>query len=190
MKLGYTLKELSDLTGYSISYISQLERGLSEPSLSALRKLAEKLSCSEVWLLMGDESHQHFSTHMQKASNESAEYVVYKENRVPVKIPDNDTDYQIFTPSDLPGNRKASLTGMQVILKPKKWVTEKLIRHQTADEMVLVNKGQLRVVIDRFEYNVQAGDSFYIPKGTLHNYLNIQEDQDAECTVVFTDLIY
>ena len=38
-KRGITLKELAEKTGLSIGYISQIERNLTDPSLSTLRKL-------------------------------------------------------------------------------------------------------------------------------------------------------
>lgn len=39
-KRGITLKELAEKTGLSIGYISQIERNLTDPSLSTLRKLS------------------------------------------------------------------------------------------------------------------------------------------------------
>ena len=36
-KRGITLKELAEKTGLSIGYISQIERDLTDPSLSTLR---------------------------------------------------------------------------------------------------------------------------------------------------------
>ena len=50
---GYTLKQVAEMTGYSVGYISQLERNQKQPSLTALRKIAACLDCSEVWLIMG-----------------------------------------------------------------------------------------------------------------------------------------
>ncbi|MGI6169878.1 MAG: helix-turn-helix domain-containing protein, partial [Christensenellales bacterium] len=41
---GYTLKQLSEISGLSIGFISQVERGQTDPSLSSLRKLASALS--------------------------------------------------------------------------------------------------------------------------------------------------
>jgi transcriptional regulator with XRE-family HTH domain len=38
---GYTLKELSALTGLSVAYLSDLERGRSEPSLKTLCAIAK-----------------------------------------------------------------------------------------------------------------------------------------------------
>lgn len=139
---------------------------------------------------MDEESHQHLATNSQKIPQGNQGYIVYRENRVPVKIPDNETAYQIFTPADLPNDEKAKVTGMHVTIKPNQWATEKLIKHQTADEVVFITKGQLRFMIDGSAYNVQAGDSCYIPKGTWHNYLNLSSDQDAECIAIFTELIY
>ena len=52
-KKGMTLKQVADATGYTIGHISQIERNLKSPSLSALRKIAACLECSEVWLIMG-----------------------------------------------------------------------------------------------------------------------------------------
>ena len=42
-KRGITLKELAEKTGLSIGYISQIERNLTDPSLSTLRKLSAAL---------------------------------------------------------------------------------------------------------------------------------------------------
>ena len=38
-----TLKELAEKTGLSIGYISQIERNLTDPSLSTLRKISGAL---------------------------------------------------------------------------------------------------------------------------------------------------
>jgi len=42
-RLGYTLKDLSNLTKISISYLSEIERGVKEPSLQALSKICSTL---------------------------------------------------------------------------------------------------------------------------------------------------
>lgn len=190
LKLGFTLKELSEKTGYSVSYISQLERGLSQPSLATLRKLAESLQCSEVWLLMGHSEDQRFSESISQVKNRGLEYVMYKENRIQFVMPESETNYYIMTPSQLPGDEQVSMTALHVVLQPRKWVSEKLICHQTIDEIVIVTKGQIRAVIDSQEYNLQAGDSMYIPRRTFHNYINSLDNQDTECIIVFSELIY
>lgn len=42
-KKGYTLKQLSDITGLSLSFISDIEHGRSQPSIDNLKKLATGL---------------------------------------------------------------------------------------------------------------------------------------------------
>ena len=186
-KRGLTLKEVAEATGYTIGHISQIERDLKSPSLVALRKIAVCLDCSEVWLIMGDSELSAKSPEEGKKSKES--YLVRKENRIPMKIPEIDVSYSIFTPSKLPNAQEAQMTGLIVRLKPNTWVTEKMISHGNYDESLLLLKGELELRIDNSTYIIYEGDSFYIPKNCLHNYLNTS-DEEATIIVYFSQLIY
>ena len=184
---GLTLKEVAEATGYTIGYISQIERDLKSPSLVALRKIAACLNCSEVWLIMDDSELSAKSSEEGKKSKES--YLMRKENRIPMKIPEIDVSYSIFTPSKLPNAQEAQMTGLIVRLKPNTWVTEKMISHGNYDESLLLLKGELELRIDNSTYIIYEGDSFYIPKNCLHNYLNTS-DEEATIIVYFSQLIY
>ena len=184
---GLTLKEVAEATGYTIGHISQIERDLKSPSLVALRKIAACLNCSEVWLIMDDSELSAKSSEEGKKSKES--YLVRKENRIPMKIPEIDVSYSIFTPSKLPNAQEAQMTGLIVRLKPNTWVTEKMISHGNYDESLLLLKGELELRIDNSTYIIYEGDSFYIPKNCLHNYLNTS-DEEATIIVYFSQLIY
>ena len=186
-KRGLTLKEVAEATGYTIGHISQIERDLKSPSLVALRKIAACLNCSEVWLIMDDSELSAKSPEEGKKSKES--YLVRKENRIPMKIPEIDVSYSIFTPSKLPNAQEAQMTGLIVRLKPNTWVTEKMISHGNYDESLLLLKGELELRIDNSTYIIYEGDSFYIPKNCLHNYLNTS-DEEATIIVYFSQLIY
>ena len=184
---GLTLKEVAEATGYTIGHISQIERDLKSPSLVALRKIAACLNCSEVWLIMDDSELSAKSSEEGKKSKES--YLMRKENRIPMKIPEIDVSYSIFTPSKLPNAQEAQMTGLIVRLKPNTWVTEKMISHGNYDESLLLLKGELELRIDNSTYMIYEGDSFYIPKNCLHNYLNTS---NAEATIIvyFSQLVY
>ena len=184
---GLTLKEVAEATGYTIGHISQIERDLKSPSLVALRKIAACLNCSEVWLIMDDSELSAKSPEEGKKSNES--YLVRKENRIPMKIPEIDVSYSIFTPSKLPNAQEAQMTGLIVRLKPNTWVTEKMISHGNYDESLLLLKGELELRIDNSTYIIYEGDSFYIPKNCLHNYLNTS-NEEATIIVYFSQLVY
>ena len=184
---GLTLKEVAETTGYTIGHISQIERDLKSPSLVALRKIAACLNCSEVWLIMDDSELSAKSPEEGKKSKES--YLVRKENRIPMKIPEIDVSYSIFTPSKLPNAQEAQMTGLIVRLKPNTWVTEKMISHGNYDESLLLLKGELELRIDNSTYVIHEGDSFYIPKNCLHNYMNIS-DEEATIIIYFSQLVY
>ena len=184
---GLTLKEVAEATGYTIGHISQIERDLKSPSLVALRKIAACLNCSEVWLIMDDSELSAKSSEEGKKSKES--YLMRKENRIPMKIPEIDVSYSIFTPSKLPNAQEAQMTGLIVRLKPNTWVTEKMISHGNYDESLLLLKGELELRIDNSTYMIYEGDSFYIPKNCLHNYLNTS-DEEATIIVYFAQLVY
>ena len=47
----FTLRQLSEKTGYTVSFLSQLERGIKNPSLDALRAIAQALDVSLVSLM-------------------------------------------------------------------------------------------------------------------------------------------
>lgn len=184
---GLTLKEVAEATGYTIGHISQIERDLKSPSLVALRKIAACLKCSEVWLIMDDSELSAKSSEEGKKSKES--YLMRKENRIPMKIPEIDVSYSIFTPSKLPNAQEAQMTGLIVRLKPNTWVTEKMISHGNYDESLLLLKGELELRIDNNTYMIYEGDSFYIPKNCLHNYLNTS-NEEATIIVYFSQLVY
>ena len=184
---GLTLKEVAEATGYTIGHISQIERDLKSPSLVALRKIAACLKCSEVWLIMDDSELSAKSSEEGKNSKES--YLMRKENRIPMKIPEIDVSYSIFTPSKLPNAQEAQMTGLIVRLKPNTWVTEKMISHGNYDESLLLLKGELELRIDNSTYMIYEGDSFYIPKNCLHNYLNTS-NEEATIIVYFSQLVY
>lgn len=184
---GLTLKEVAEATGYTIGHISQIERNLKSPSLVALRKIAACLNCSEVWLIMDDSELSAKSSEEGKKSKES--YLMRKENRIPMKIPEINVSYSIFTPSKLPNAQEAQMTGLIVRLKPNTWVTEKMISHGNYDESLLLLKGELELRIDNSTYMIYEGDSFYIPKNCLHNYLNTS-NEEATIIVYFSQLVY
>lgn len=186
-KRGLTLKEVAEATGYTIGHISQIERDLKSPSLVALRKIAACLNCSEVWLIMDDSELSAKSSEEGKKSKES--YLMRKENRIPMKIPEIDVSYSIFTPSKLPNAQEAQMTGLIVRLKPNTWVTEKMISHGNYDESLLLLKGELELRIDNSTYMIYEGDNFYIPKNCLHNYLNTS-NEEATIIVYFSQLVY
>ena len=57
------------------------------------------------------------------------------------------------------------------------------------DESLLLLKGELELRMDNSTYVIHEGDSFYIPKNCLHNYMNTS-DKEATIIVYFSQLVY
>ena len=64
-----------------------------------------------------------------------------------------------------------------------------MISHANYDESVFLLQGELELHVDTRVYRIRQGDSFYVPQNTLHNYLNLSEEE-AVCLVYFSKLIY
>lgn len=51
--------------------------------------------------------------------------------------------------------------------------------HHRADELVLVMSGELKLKLDGELYDLQPGDTVFIPRGTPHTMTNVHHDQPA-----------
>ena len=89
-----TLKDIAEATGLSIGYISQLERGAVEPSLSSLRKVSEFLGVSPYLLV--DQSEHHPA-------------MVKSDQRPIIKFPKSEIFYEIVSPMSAPEYTPSSM---------------------------------------------------------------------------------
>lgn len=163
---GITLKKLSIITGYTESYLSQIERGLKNPSLAALRKISKGLDVEIITFLVETEACE---------TAEETEYQIIRSNQRPkVNFPTMEIQQELFTPSKADNSCSQKFLGFNLKLKKGESASEKMISH-LADESVLIISGSLNVFIDREVVRLYQGDSIYIKSGTLHNYINDQE---------------
>lgn len=59
-----TLKELSEETGLSLSFLSQIERGASSLSITSLKKIADALHVSMIYFFSDTEEEKEY--HLKK----------------------------------------------------------------------------------------------------------------------------
>ena len=83
-KQKLTMKELAERTGLSIGYISQVERGETEPSLSSLRKIAGEFDVP-VYVLLDDHKNDSSLT-------------IRREERMTAHVRKNSVEYEFLTP--------------------------------------------------------------------------------------------
>lgn len=186
-----SLKELAQLTGLSVGYLSMLERNVKDPSIGSLRKISRVLNCSEIWLLVDQdttEDHAGIAKTVKRHSKKES-YVVREDEKLAVTVPGEKTRYMIFSPLKLPGGKKVRMTGMVVTVEKNDWVSEKMICHSYYDESIFIIQGLMELYIDDKRFELKAGDSAYVPENTLHNYRNAGDGR-LQVLVHFSSLVY
>jgi len=139
-ELGLSLRELEEKVGLTASFLSQVERDLSSPSIESLHLISQALDVPIFYFLLEPEVKSP---------------VVRRDKRVNLQLPDSDLTYQLLTP-DL--NRK-----MEAFLFEQEPDQEKIaVRlNQLTEEFIYVLQGQLEIQLDEEVYLLGPGDSIY-----------------------------
>ncbi len=161
---GLTLRDFSELTGLSTSLLSQLERDIANPTLSALKSIASALGVPL------------FSLFVEELSNESL--ILRKADRKKVYNPNEDhVLYDILTPSPLKSNVELLL----MHLKAHSETYGGFSRHEK-EEIALILEGDTYIVFETEEFLLSEGDTVRIVPNRKHKFKNIT---DKDVRVLF-----
>ena len=153
-----TLKDVADLTGLSVGYLSQLERNTIEPSLSALRKIAKALGVPVYIFMEEDNNTNHLLTK--------------KDKRLMMKFPNSTVSYEIISP--LPTNNfSPSVLALSFELQPYKADSEEYIIH-FSEELIIIEEGEADIILANDKFNLKPGDTLFIEKNIPHQIINNQ----------------
>ena len=150
-----TLKELAEKAGLSIGYISQIERNLTDPSLSTLRKISGALGVP-TYLFLGDEPHGSLT--------------LRKEEMIQLSQPNSNVRYQIMSPMPTGEFEPQSLVA-RFELAPRSVDGELPVIHPS-EEIVLLEHGTLDVIINGNSVRLEAGDTTLIRSNLPHIFSN------------------
>lgn len=153
---GLTLANFAELTGLSIGFISQIERGQNRPAVTALFKISRALGVSVSWF---------FSA----SSGEREAAVVRREDRRSIEYHDGITD-ELLTPT-LGGK----LELLSCAFAPGSGV-DTVYAHQ-GEEAGVVICGKLDLWLSDKQYRLNAGDSFAFDSSTPHRYRNPSDEK-------------
>ncbi|BAD77180.1 cupin domain-containing protein [Geobacillus thermoleovorans] len=163
-----TLKELSEKTGLSVSFLSQVERGTTSLAITSLKKIADALEVP-ITDFFENEANQNF--------------VVKVEKRKPFRIEGSSAEY-----TRLAGNFNGrSLEPLIVTLAPG-LVQDNVFSHP-GEEFYYVLEGAVIFNVDGKEYLVKAGDSIHFPSSLPHFWSN-PLSQEAKILCVLTPVIF
>jgi transcriptional regulator with XRE-family HTH domain len=165
-----TLEKLSQKTGLSKSFLSQVERGLAQPSVSSLKKIARELGISVVDLFAGETDQQNrfgFPPTVPKNGPKYAEHfqVVRTNRRKSLTLPGSKVSYDLLTPDS---NRQLEVMYMRI--DPGEHSGEEPMVDLPGEKFGLVLKGTLEVRVGEEVQDIRAGDSIYFPAHFPHSW--------------------
>lgn len=147
MEIGMSIKDLAENSGLTSGFISQVERGLAEPSISSLRNIASVLGVAVYYFLLDDVD-----------SNP----VVRKDETRLLKFPKSQITYELLSP-DL--NRQMEM--FKARLHPGEETNNEPFTH-SGEEVVHVLEGSMQIQIGDESYILEAGDTIHFNSGKPH----------------------
>lgn len=164
-----TIEELSEKSGFTASYISQVERNLIEPSLTALGKICKVFNISPFYFL--DEGNNVIVTR--------------KDERQKLIISENDYELEYYIPISEEFKNKTKMNIYRFALNPGKWNNDKFTIIDS-DKCVIIVKGKLIVNFTDYNEIIEEGDSIYISSNVPHKLFNPSDERTEIICVIST----
>ncbi|MBI5650889.1 MAG: helix-turn-helix transcriptional regulator [Chloroflexi bacterium] len=179
---GLSLRELAAKTDLTASFISQVERCQTNPSIDSLRRIAEALQVSILYFLS---DHTRPQPKMRAPKSKALAYVptVRAHARPQLTLPVSGVTYELLTP-DL-AHKMEAVCGR---LAPGAGNVARRLREPT-EEFIYVLSGALCVGLDAGEQILRPGDSIYFAGTTLHK-LACASKEDAVWISVITPPVF
>lgn len=150
-----SLRSLATTAGVSVGLISQVERGLTEPSLETMRKIAAALGVP-LFSLFGSEEHDV--------------EVIRADSRIEIKSPHGGIRYSRLSPSS------GAMELLEGALGPHRRSSPEPHTHP-AHECLLVLSGRLTIHVDGASHDLAVGDTCYFDSQHPHFYENKHEEE-------------
>jgi len=159
-QMGLSLRELADRAGVTASFLSQLERGQSNPSLKSLQAIANTLDVSIFYLLVEESSDSH--------------YLVRNRQGPHFFLSDSNVDLEAISPGPETDQKMLAFVGR---LQPG-YDHEVVPSRLSTEECIHVLKGCLRVEVETAGYILDNGDSITFDGMDLRR-LTVVGDQET-----------
>ena len=158
-----SLETIAERTDLSIGFLSQIERGLSSPSLRVLATLADVLGVG-IAALFGS-----------RPSDDAASSVVTREiQRAELKLWRTGISKQLLSPAGTENRLNLFL----VHLQPGGNTGDELYTHD-GEEAGLVLEGEMTLTVDTETWSLKTGDSFRFASRRPHRFSNPADDAKA-----------
>ena len=162
--LGKTMQQVADEAGLTIGFISQIERGLSTPSLSSLYNVAKALEASVAMFVVQPPAGQHS--------------VVTRAGKRPLfEAGSGNTRFYEFLERGFP---EAKLNACLTHVLPGH--ASEMMSHEGEDFIYLV-AGHMLYEVDGVSYELSAGDTLHFDSHKPHRRTNIGAETAIELWV-------
>jgi transcriptional regulator with XRE-family HTH domain len=165
---GISTANLATATGKSAGYINNIERGLSEVSLLVLNRISEALEVQLSWFFQG----------FNMEAPDEAGLVVRQKHRRQLKLSAAGVSEELLSPKV-----NSSVQMIRTTFSPAASSGDAAIP-TTAEMSGVILSGELSLQIGEQVIQLEAGDSFLIPKGSLRRCINNGAEDSISIWVV------
>ncbi len=173
---GLTLEQLAKRIGCSKSYISQLEKGVTAPSVSMLAKLAEALGFPVSDFFLSPVAPRIQNWYLSKSERRAIHY------------PDGKVQSQLLTRSIF----QKKMQPLVSVIQPggsSDRAAGQLVHPPGSEEFVLVLSGEVTFEIETEEILLKEGDTLYFNGEHPHRWSN-KGKKTAEVLFVWTPPVW
>lgn len=164
LRRGLTLAQVASQVQLTVSALSQIERGASDPSLNSLRRIAQAFDVPMFQFLVGTTSR---------------EIVVRKDRRIKLTFPDRELEYELVS-ADTSGEFEV----LALTITPGA-TTSATGNSHASEECTIVLRGSVVAEIEGRAYPIGPGDSIKIHRELSHRFTNVGAE-DAELLIIIS----
>jgi len=147
-----TLAELGEKANLSISYLSQIERDKTSPSLTTLETIAKSLNIGLRYLFESDDE---------------VAFVVRANREIDTAIPSESIGRRAL----MPLSENPEIEVYRISILPHSAIEQ--IERFAGEEIIFVLKGELTISIEDEQFMLCAGDSIHYDALLMHSWKNV-----------------
>jgi transcriptional regulator with XRE-family HTH domain len=151
LRRGLTLAQLATQVNLTVSALSQIERGASDPSISSLRRIAQAFDVPMFQFMVGTSQR---------------EIVVRRDRRTKLNFPDRELEYELVS-ADTSGEFEV----LSLTISPGGSTGAAASGH-ASEECAVVLAGEVVAEVAGQLYGLGAGDSIKIHRELPHRFIN------------------
>jgi transcriptional regulator with XRE-family HTH domain len=164
LRRGLTLAQLATQVNLTVSALSQIERGASDPSISSLRRIAGAFDVPMFQFMVGTAQR---------------EIVVRRDRRTKLNFPDRELEYELVS-ADTSGEFEV----LSLTISPGGSTGASPNSH-ASEECAVVLTGEVVAEVAGQSYSLGPGDSIKIHRELLHRFLNVSTT-DADVLIIIS----